>query len=54
MIEERLGDLAPLATLGVLDGEEAAAFAEAALRSPETRRELQAVVRFSGRPAAPR
>jgi hypothetical protein len=48
MREERLRELAPLAALGLLDGEEAAAFAEAAARSPECRRDLEAFERVVG------
>ena len=48
MRQESLRELAPLAALGVLDGEEAVAFAEAAARSPECRRDLEAFERVVG------
>ena len=48
MRQESLRELAPLAALGVLDGEEAVAFAKAAARSPECRRDLEAFERVVG------
>jgi hypothetical protein len=46
--DDSLRDLAPLAALGLLDGEEADAFAEAAARSPECQRDLEAFERVVG------